>query len=109
MDLHALLSQSLKPKEILELAEWAEKHRRLSVIGSAEPGKYSLKRAPYLLEIAEALSIFSPIREVFVEKAAQIGLTELGCSWIGYFMDQCSGAMLYAMPTIDSAKKVSRE
>lgn len=54
---------------------WAETHRYLPSQASPLPGPYRFGLTPYLREIADCLSVDSPVREVSVMKGAQLGFT----------------------------------
>lgn len=99
----------LKPDEILKVSEWADKYRKLSSKASAEAGPWRTERTPYLKEIMDCLSPDSPVEEVDFMKGAQVGGSESGFNWIGYVIDHAPGPMLMVQPTIDLAKKVSKQ
>jgi phage terminase large subunit GpA-like protein len=42
-------------------------------------------------------------------KGAQLGFTEAGNNWVGYVIHHSPGPMLYVQPTVDLAKKASKE
>ena len=42
-------------------------------------------------------------------KAAQVGATEAGNNWIGYFIHHAPGPMLAVQPTVELAKRFSRQ
>jgi len=98
----------LRPDPILTVSEWADEHRILSSRSSAEPGKYRTSRTPYLREIADHLSVTSPIETVILMKGAQVGGTEIGNNWIGYIIDHVPGPIMSVMPRVDDAKKNSK-
>lgn len=97
------------PDPILTVSEWADAHRVLSNVESAEPGAYRTDRTPYLREIADALSVTTGILRVIVMKAAQLGLTLLGTNWIGYVMHHAPAPTLMVQPTVELAKRVSKQ
>ena len=99
----------LKPDDILSVSEWADKHRRLSSKASAEAGPWRTDRTPYLKEIMDSLSPHSSVKEIVFMKGAQVGGSEAGFNWIGYVIDHSPGPMLMVQPTIDLAKKVSKQ
>lgn len=101
--------KGLKPDEILTVSEWADKYRKLSSKASAEAGSWKTDRTPYLREIMDSLSPHSPIECVVFMKGAQVGGSESGFNWIGYVIDHAPGPMLMVQPTIDLAKKVSKQ
>jgi phage terminase large subunit GpA-like protein len=90
------------------VSEWADVNRYLSSVSSAEPGKWRTSRTPYLREIMDCLSAYSPIEVVNVMKGVQIGMSEAGFNFVGYTIHHSPGPMMYVMPTIDMAKKFSK-
>jgi phage terminase large subunit GpA-like protein len=99
----------LKPDPALKVSEWADRHRLLSPRASAEPGRYRTERTPYMREIMDALSPLHPARRIVVMKSAQIGFTEAGNNWIGYVIHHAPGPMLAVQPTVELAKRFSRQ
>lgn len=93
----------------LSIADWADEHRVLAQAASAEPGRWRTDRTPYLREIMENLSPYSPIERVVFMAGAQVGKTESGNNWIGYVIDHSPGPMLMVQPTVDVAKRVSKQ
>src|SRR5262245_52530495 len=100
--------RGLRPDPLLTVSEWADQNRFLSSKSSAEPGRWSTARTPYLREIMDALSPSSPVEDVVFMKGAQVGGTEAGQNWIGYVIDRAPGPMMMVQPSLDLAKKVSR-
>lgn len=66
------------PDPMLSVDEWANRHRMLSSVASAEPGRWSTQRTPYLAEIMDALSPKAKFERVVFMKGGQIGGTEVG-------------------------------
>jgi len=99
----------LMPDPSLTVSEWADRHRLLSPRASAEPGRYRTDRTPYIRAIVDALSPTHPARRVVVMKSAQIGFTEGGNNWIGYVIHHAPGPMLAVQPTVELAKRFSRQ
>lgn len=89
----------LRPPQRLKPSVWADTYRYLSPKASAEPGRWSTDRTPYLRAIMDDLDPLSPVQEVIFMKGAQIGGTEVGYNVIGYFIDQDPGPILCVMPT----------
>jgi phage terminase large subunit GpA-like protein len=89
-------------------AEWAAENRVLGEKDSAEPGRWSNRRAPYLVEIMNALGD-PDITDVAVMKAAQVGMSEALRNVAGYWIDQDPGPLLWVMPDEASAKEVLAE
>jgi phage terminase large subunit GpA-like protein len=99
----------LLPDPALTVSEWADQHRVLSPRASAEPGRYRTDRTPYIREIVDALSPMHPVRRIVVMKSAQVGFTEGGNNWIGYVIHHAPGPMLAVQPTVELAKRFSRQ
>lgn len=99
----------LKPDPWLTVSQWADEHRWLSSRASAEPGRYRTNRTPYMRAIMDALSPGHPAQRVVFMKAAQVGATEAGNNWIGFVMHQAPGPMLAVQPTVELAKRNSRQ
>lgn len=102
------LFDGLRPEQDLTVSEWADEHRILSSVASAEPGRWRTDRFPYLREIMDSLSANSPYETVVFMKGSQIGATESGNNWIGYVIHQAPGPMLAMLPTVDMAKDNSK-
>ena len=101
--------EGLRPEQPLTVSEWADKHRRLSSKASAEPGPWRTNRTPYLREPMDCLSSTSPVQRVVMMFAAQTGKTEAGANWLGYVIDHAPGPMLLVQPTVEMAKRLSKQ
>jgi phage terminase large subunit GpA-like protein len=55
------------------------------------------------------LGIGSPVQRVVFKKCGQIGASEIGNCWIGYVVDQAPGPIMLVQPTVDLAKRYSRQ
>ncbi|MCO5352575.1 MAG: phage terminase large subunit family protein [Bryobacteraceae bacterium] len=99
----------LRPDPLLTVSEWADRYRRLSGKSASEPGPYRTERTPYLKEIMDALSPLSLVERVVVMKGAQLGFTEAGNNWIGYVIHKAPGPMLAVQPTVEMAKRNSKQ
>jgi Bacteriophage tail assembly protein len=108
-ELLACWRDGLTPDPLLAVSEWADRHRFLSPRASAEPGRYRTGRTPYMRAIMDALSPSHPARRVAFMKAAQVGATEAGNNWIGYVIHHVPGPMLAVQPTVELAKRFSRQ
>jgi phage terminase large subunit GpA-like protein len=98
-----------RPDPLLTVSEWADGYRTLSQRASAEPGPWRTDRTPYLREIMDCLSPSSSVETVVLMKGAQVGGTECGNNWIGYVVHQAPGPMLAVQPTVDMAKRNSKQ
>ena len=99
----------IKPRPLMSISEWADTNRTLSSKSSGSPGPWRTSRTPYLKEIMDCLSPSSPVERVVFMKGGQIGGTEIGLCWIGYSIDQSPGPMMMVQPTVETAKRVSRQ
>lgn len=97
------------PPPLLNIDEWANLYRILSSVSSSEAGKWSTERTPYLKGIMEALSPSDRTERVVFMKGAQLGGTEVGLNWVGYVVHHAPGPMLMVQPTVDTAKRVSKQ
>ncbi len=101
--------EGLRPEEPLTVSEWADRYRRLSSKASAEPGPWRTDRTPYLREPMDCLSSESTVQRVVMMFAAQTGKTEAGSNWLGYVIDHAPGPMLCVQPTVEMAKRLSKQ
>jgi phage terminase large subunit GpA-like protein len=99
----------LRPEQPLTVSEWADQYRKLSSKASAEPGPWRTDRTPYLREPMDCLSSENPVQRVVMMFAAQTGKTEAGSNWLGYVIDHAPGPMLCVQPTIEMAKRLSKQ
>jgi len=102
-------SRGLRPDPDLTVSSWADRHRKLASRASAEPGQYRTARTPYMREIMDRLSPGDPSQRIVFMKAAQVGATEAGNNWIGFVIHQAPGPMLAVQPTVELAKRNSRQ
>ncbi len=100
---------AVAPDPKLTVSEWADDCRRLTQRASAEPGPWRTSRAPYLREIMDCLSPSSLESEVVFMKGSQVGGTECGNNWLGYIIHKAPGPMMYVLPTVETAKRTSRQ
>ncbi len=102
-------ANGLRPDPLLSLSQWSDEHRVLSSKGSAEPGRWRTSRTPYLRDIMDSLSPSSAVERVVFMKGAQIGATEAGSNWVGYVIHHAPGPMMCVWPTVEMAKRNSRQ
>lgn len=102
-------AEGLAPEPSLSVSDWADAFRFLSSTASSEPGRWRTARTPYLREIMDALSPSHPAQRVVVMAGAQVGKTECGNNWIGYVIHRAPGPMLMVQPTVETAKRVSKQ
>lgn len=97
------------PDPRLDFCEWADTHGVISPREGAEPGPYSSRRTPFWREPMRCLSTSHPALEVYVYKGTQLGFTKVGTLWLGYIMHHVPGPAMVVQPTIDLAKRYSRQ
>jgi phage terminase large subunit GpA-like protein len=102
-------SNGLKPDPFLTVSQWSDQYRILSSKSAAEPGRWRTHRTPYLKEIMDHLSPHSPVQRIVFMKGAQIGGTECGNNWIGYVIHLAPGPMMAVSPTVEMAKRNSKQ
>lgn len=99
----------LRPEPHVTISEWADAWRKLPQRSSAEPGPWRTARTPYLREILDALSAISPVEEVVMMFGAQLGKSETILNVLGYIVDHAPGPALLVQPTVDTAKRFSKQ
>ncbi len=99
----------LTPDPLLTVSDWADQYRVLSGKSASEPGRWRTSRTPYLKEIMDCLSPTSPVERVVFMKGAQVGGTECGNNWIGYVIHLAPGPMMAVAPTVEMAKRNSKQ
>jgi phage terminase large subunit GpA-like protein len=105
----AAIAQGLTPPPLLTVSQWAEAHRVLAGKAASEPGPWRNSRTPYLAKVMDALSATSRAEIVVFVKGSQIGATEAGNNWIGYSIHHVPGPILAVCPTVELAKRASRQ
>lgn len=99
---------NMRPPADLKVSEWAAENRILSRESSAEAGPWNNDRTPYLKDIMDAFT--DPrIEQITFVSSSQVGKSECELNIIGYIIDQDPGSVLYIQPTIEDAKKFSRQ
>ena len=99
---------ALLPPPRLTVSEWADRHRVLDN-SSPEPGLWRTDRTPYLREIMDSLSPSEACERVVFVKAAQVGGTEALLNFCGYLMAHAPAPILLVQPTVEMAKRFSKQ
>ena len=102
-------ADGMRPDPDYTVSTWADANRMLSQKASAEPGRWRTERTPYLKEVMDELSPSSPVQRVVLMAGAQIGKSETGNNWLGFVIHHAPGPMLMVQPTVDTAKRFSKQ
>ena len=93
--------RGVKPRDLITVSQWADRHRELRS-GTNAPGPWHNALTPYLVEIMDALSEHSPVRQVTFCKSSGVGGSEAEYNWIGYIMHHLGNKdLLLVMPTLE--------
>jgi len=103
------IAEATRPDPDLSVNQWADQYRVLSRISAGEPGRWRTSRTPFLREIMECLSPSSPYSRVIFVKPAQIGGSELLLNMLGYIIHYAPGPTMLVQPTVELAKRFSRQ
>jgi phage terminase large subunit GpA-like protein len=98
-----------RPEPRLTVSEWADQHRVLGNRSGHAAVHWHTDTTPYLREIMDALGPRSPARRVVFMKGSQLGGTEAGNNWLGFVMHHAPGPILVLRPTVDEARRFSRQ
>lgn len=100
-DLADRFRRGVKPRDLLTVSQHAERYRELKS-GTNAPGPWNNALTPYLVEIMDALSEHSPVRQVTFIKSSGVGGTEAMFNWIGYLMHHLGNKdLLCVLPTLE--------
>lgn len=94
---------------VLSVSQWADKHRVLGNKAGHAALHWHTDTTPYLREIMDALGPRSLVRRIVCMFGTQLGKTETGLNWIGFIMHHCPGAILMLRPTVEEARRFSRQ
>lgn len=93
----------------MTVTEWADHNRILTSSESSQPGQWRTELVPFLREIMDCLSPFSPVQRVAFMKSTQVAGTESLLNWVGAVIDLYPGPMLVVEPTIEIAELWSKQ
>ena len=99
----------LRPDPLQTIDQWLEAENVQLPSFVSEAGKYRVSRTPFWREVYECLSPSHPCHEVALMKSHQIGATTVGVNWLGYIIDRAPAAAMVVEPTVDLAKKFSKQ
>jgi phage terminase large subunit GpA-like protein len=101
-------AEVIRPRERLSLSAWADRYRQLAGKAASEPGQWRTDRAPYLREPMDALTD-DEVEEVVMWFGTQLGKSETCNNWIGFTIDHNPGPIMLVQPTLDTAKRYSKQ
>lgn len=99
--------QAWTPPDDLTASEWADRHRILHPLTSAEPGRWNTDRTPYLREILDSFSDPS-VEQLTVMASTQVGKTESILNMIAFAVAEDPGATLLVMPREEDAVQIGQ-
>lgn len=108
-DLIEAFAEAVIPKTIPPIAQWAIENRVLQTGESPRPGKYDPNVTPYLAELYEIMHPDHPCQEVIVQKGTQLAFSLLAHNVIGHRIDTDPTAIMLALPTLNIAKRISKQ
>ena len=98
-DVYSELAAASKPRDRLQVSEWADRYRKVTSEQSSIPGAWVTSRNPILREIQDCFSRHSRVHEIIVKKSSQVGITEAMVNSIGYGMHHHPGSAMVLLPT----------
>ena len=102
------LADQVEPPERVSFSDWITRNIKL-VDGPAAGELWSPAGAPYLVEIADCLSIEHPCTEVTVRKSQQTGASILALAWCLYIADKVRASTLYGIPGLDALRTLNSQ
>lgn len=97
----AEFKRGVKPKDLLTVSQWADRHRYLSS-GTNQPGRWVTARAPHLKDIMDDFSVHSPVEQITFMKSSGVGGTEALYNMLGYVMGHVQNKDVMAVvPTLE--------
>lgn len=101
-------TEALLPPPRLTVSQWADQNRILDNT-SPEPGPWRTDRTPFLREIMDSLTPSCDCERVVFIKSAQCGATESLLNVCGYLMHHAPAPTLLIQPTVEMAKRFSKQ
>ena len=98
----------LEPPPALPVWAWGELRRRMGRNVTAKPGRYQVANTPYMRAPQEAFTD-AQVQTTVLYMAKRLGKTECINNLHGSQMEQNPRNILHVLPTLDSAKKFSKQ
>lgn len=102
------LAKAIRPIRPEPFVDWLQTNIVL-VDGKLRGELWSAEEAPYLLEIAEHLSIEKPDKRLVVLKCQQSGVSILAMAWCLYLAELGLDSILYGIPGKDTLGKMNSQ
>jgi len=102
-------ARGFRPAPAGTVSEWADAYRMLPSKSASEAGRWRTSRTPYLRAIMDDLSADSPVQRIVLIKSTQVGATEAGLNWLGWFICTQRAPMMCVQPTIEMAERFSKQ
>ena len=96
------------PPPTQTVSAWADAHRILSAEGSAEPGRWRTDRVPIARPIMDAMTD-PAVHTLVLACASQLFKSEVLLNALGRVIDIAPGPILLVQPTLEDARKFSRQ
>jgi phage terminase large subunit GpA-like protein len=101
-------AKAAAPPPDIGITAWSEATRILGH-SSRLSGPYRVIRTPYWKEPMDALSPNSGVQQVIIQKGAQLGASEFLLNVLGYYLDLAPSPILSVQPTLEMARRFSRQ
>lgn len=101
------VADGIRPDPRRTVAEWAQAER--IVAEGAAQGRWNNRRAPYLVEIMDKLTLRNSCAWVTLVKSAQVGGTNIGLNLLGQVLAETPAPCLVVLPSIDSMRMFNRD
>jgi phage terminase large subunit GpA-like protein len=98
----------IRPAEVLEVWNHADRYRVLEQSSSPEPGLWRTSRTPYLREPMAMMSDHSDAKKVVLMFPTQVGKSEVLLNTLHYIMDWSPAPVMVVQPTIETAQRFSK-
>ena len=98
-----------RPEPRLSVSAWADEHVVLGNRAGHAAIRFRTATTPYVREILDALGPRSPARRVVMMSGTQLGKSQTGLNWLAFIMAHCPGPILVVRPTVDEARRFSRQ
>ncbi|MEM7523244.1 MAG: terminase gpA endonuclease subunit [Pseudomonadota bacterium] len=103
-----VFADTLKPPPPMDPVAWGAANLRV-IKGAMQGRRWSPEQTPYWIDPLRDLSPESPVNEVVIMKAAQVGATQIATVWLGAMICERPAATMMVLPTLADALDWNRE